>query len=141
MKIILKYTWIVLLVLLLSCGSIDKEHIIGNYYLTAVDYVDEGKDLSYNLGSGNFVGVVGPTVFAVGYNEEYIIAKQHPREFPSLHDKSTINYFIVPINNKVHQSPDENKIGPLTELEFIEKRKELGIPEDLTFTKVFKDLE
>jgi len=141
MKIILKYSWMILSVLLLGCSGIDKEHLIGNYYLTAVDYVDEGKDLSYLLESGNFVGVVSSTVFAVGYNEEYIIVKQHPREFPNPPDKTITKFFIVPIKNKVHQSLDENKLGPLTELEFKEKRKELRIPEDLTFTKVFKDLE
>ncbi|MDR0713899.1 MAG: hypothetical protein LBF89_06550 [Bacteroidales bacterium] len=42
---------------------------------------------------------------------------------------------------KVHDWPDENRIGPLLEKEFQAKRKELKIPDNLTFTGTFKKLE
>ena len=142
MLLVKKYVgYIVSIFILLGCNGIQEEQLVGRYYLTAMDYVDEGMNLSYVLESGDFIGVVNSTVFAVGYNDEYIIVKQHPRKFPNPPDKSITNYFIVPIKDQVHASPDENKIGPLTKEEFVIKRKELGISDSLTFTKVFSELE
>ena len=125
---------LLLSVMTISCDGLHKEHITGNYYLVSTDYVDEDLSVSYDLGDGSYIGVVNETVFAVGYNKDFIIAKQHPAKEINNPDKSITNYFIVPITNKVDKWPDENKIGPLTELEFLIKRKELNIPEDLTFT-------
>lgn len=141
MKILIRYIYLIMLLFFVGCSGLDKEQLIGNYYLTAIDYVNENMSLSYKLESGNFIGVVNPTVFALGYSKEYIIVKQHPLEFSKPPNKSITNYFIVPIKDKIHQFPDENKIGPLTALEFKEKRKALGISEELTFTKVIEDVE
>jgi len=141
MKILKKYKYIVLILILIGCDGMDNEHIVDRYYIGTIDFVENGMALYCQLDDGNYIGVINETVFAIGYNEDFIIAKQHPAKFPNPPDKSITNYFIVPIKDKVHQSPDENKIGPLTETEFIAKRKELGVPEELTFTKVLKDLE
>lgn len=115
--------------------------LIGNYHLVAMNYEKEATDLSYKLSSGDYSGVVDPTVFEVGYNKTFIITGQHPRKFPNPSDKFVTNYFIVPIENRVHQSPDENKTGPLTEIEFLQKRKELRVPDSLAFSRVIKELE
>lgn len=133
--------WIpfVMILLLVSCSGLGKEHVIGNYYLTKIDYVDEELDLSYRLESGSFIGVVEPTVFAIGNNDEFIIVKQHPREFGKDIDKTVVNYFIVPIKNKSNIRPEDNKLGPFTREEFLIKRKELQIPADLEFSKVFDE--
>lgn len=142
MLLVKKYVgYIVSIFILLGCNGIQEEQLVDRYYLIAMDYVEEGMNLSYVLESGDFIGVVNSTVFAVGYNDEYIIVKQHPRKFPNPPDKLITNYFIVPIKDKVHASPDENKIGPLTKEGFVIKRKELGVSDSLTFTKVFSELE
>jgi hypothetical protein len=117
------------------------KHLVGNYYLTKGDYVDEELDLSYDLGNGSYIGVVPPTLFAIGYDDEYIIAKNHPHKFGDPVNKDITYYYIVPLKYKVHHSPDENRIGPLSEEEFKAKRKELKISDSLTFTKIFKKLE
>lgn len=125
---------------LVACQDLSTKHVTGEYYLVVIDVKDD-MHLSYSLDkSGGSVGVVGPTVFAIGYDDSFIIAKQHPRmEFKT--DKSVTNYYIVPLKFKVHKSPDENRIGPLTKTEFEAKRKELRVSDNLKFTKVFKDLE
>lgn len=118
-----------------------KEKIIDNYYLTATD-VGEDCNLSYKEPDETIYGtVVGATVFAVGYNDEYLIVKQHPRTFPNPPDKSVTNYFILFLEEKMNFRTKNGLIGPLTEQEFTAKRKELEMPEDLTFTKVLKDME
>ncbi|MDR2805906.1 MAG: DUF3997 domain-containing protein [Dysgonamonadaceae bacterium] len=109
-----------------------------------MDYLDEYLSLSYDLGDGSYIGVVPPTLFAAGYDDEYIIAKQHPRNGVYGHgdiDKNVTYYYIVPLKYKVHHSPDENRMGPLSEEEFSAKRKELKMSDSLTFTKTFKEPE
>ncbi len=118
-----------------------KEKIIDNYYLTATD-VGEDCNLSYKEPDETIYGtVVGATVFAVGYNDSYMIVKQHPRSFPSPPDKGITNYYILPLKNGMDWRTKNGLIGPLTASEFKMKRKELDIPDNLTFTKVLKDLE
>jgi hypothetical protein len=79
----------------------------------------------------------------VGNLNDFIIVKQHPASHPTYEtvNKNIANYYIVPLKFKVHHSPDENRIGPLSEEEFLKKRKELNIPDDLVFSRVFKKLE
>jgi len=109
-------------------GFDTKEKVIGNYYLVAVD--DEAElsldycDPADQNGCG---GVIESTVFAVGYNEKYIIVKQHPRTFPNPPDKEVTNFFIVPIKEGFNYRTMNNLIGPLTLEQFNTKRKELNI--------------
>lgn len=140
---IYKYLFIIFLIIIFSCDSSFryKENIIGNYYLVALE-LNEDMSLSYKVNEEDdaFVGIVNPTVFALGYNKDYIIVKQHPEKKPFVPDKTITNYFIVPLNNKVSKSVEKNIIGPLSNEEFKNKRKELGVSSDLTFTRIFKNL-
>ena len=77
----------------------------------------------------------------VGWNDKFIIVKQHPRTFPNPPDKSITNYFILSINEKFDWRSKETLSGPFTLEQFNAKRKELGVPDDLEFTKVLEDLE
>lgn len=137
-------------------------------------------------------GVIIPeTVFAVGYDDNFIIAKQHPNNddtiswnnineyetwkldsIPSdtlgdqtsyvkingewhgisngrnMHhdlfpDKKITYYYIVDIRNydRRNWSGKDNVFKFPTEKQFIQKRKELGVSDELTFTIVDKDLE
>jgi hypothetical protein len=127
-------------VLLTSCIScaVYKKELTEGYELSANDDIS-GMSIFVNDGQYQ-VGVVNPTVFSVGFDEEFIIAKQHPFN-DNLIDKSITNYYIVPVKDKVSVSPDENKIGPLSHKEFLVKRKELGVSEKLDFTITIDKLE
>lgn len=116
---------------MIGCSGIGTEHLIGDYYLTKIDYVDSEIDISFQLNESSFIGVVPPKIIEVGFNESFIIAKQQSNE------EGEFGYYIVPLQNKVHKSPDENKIGPLTIDEFKLKRKALGVPDELVFTKKY----
>ena len=132
----------------LGCSFAYNRKVTGRYHLIATDTGEE-MCLSFKLGnSENYQVIVDQTVFAIGYNDKYIIAKQHPlltdplrQQHPGQQDKGVTNYFIVPI----HQSDMDNglldTIGPLTLAQFNERRQELKIPEKLDFTIVLKDLE
>jgi len=112
-----------------------EKRIIDNYYLAATDEL-EGTALCYHDSSeGNFYDVIiGSTVIAVGYNNEYLIAKQHPRKFPYPPDKSITNYYILPLKKGIDWKNNNDLIGPLSESQFYLKRKELNIPDEVTFT-------
>ena len=80
---------------------------------------------------------IRPHVFEIGYNDEYIIAKQHPQagDFQDANtDVTKVNFFVL----KMEQNNLEEKIwGALTELEFISLLKDLGIS-DIEFTIKYK---
>jgi hypothetical protein len=119
---------------LVSCslGMAIEKHLFGNYYLTAPDAAEQ-LGLTYKVSNDVFAGIIEETVFAVGYNKEYIIAKQHPA------NKEITNYYILPIKDG-SEPKNEDLIGPLTQKEFTQKKKEFRI-ESLDFTIVYKDLE
>ena|SRR3982750_2229886 len=122
-------------------GFVYKEHLFGNYYLIETDEVQ--MSLSYHApeDGSNYGGVIPETVFAVGFNEKYIIVKQHPRSFPKHPDKKITNYYIVPVTDGFNYRTMNGMCGPLTLNQFSEKRIELGIPDSLNFTKEFEDLK
>ena len=119
-----------------------KEKIIENYYLVAADD-SEGTILSYHDSSdgNNYSGIIEATVFAVGYNDNYMIVKQHPCVLPHSPDKKITNYYILPLKNGMDWKTKNGLVGPLTLEQFNEKRKELNISDELTFTKEIEDLK
>ena len=125
-----------------SCGFVTEQKIIENYYFIATDD-SEGMHLSYHESSdeNDYGTLIGATVFAVGNNDDYMIVKQHPRIFPNPPDKKTTNYYILPLTKGMDWRTKNGLLGPLTLEQFIKKRKELNIPDSVTFTKVMKDLE
>lgn len=66
------------------------------YVLLVVDARGQ-MSLSFDLGNGTAVGLVGPTVFSVGADDKHIVVKQHPSKdsFGSSFDRSTTHYFVV----------------------------------------------
>lgn len=128
-----------ILFLVVGCigAASHNEKLIGRFYLLAMD--DMNDMTVCHLDSIYRIGIVPPTVFAVGFNDNYILVKQHPEKFPEI-DKSITNYYIIPIKN-VQYYNEKDIIGPMTKEQFKNKRKELKIPDALSFTKVFKELE
>ncbi len=133
-----KPLWLLIVLLLSGCmGFLSKENIIGNYYLIAAD-TEEQMSLSYcdPADKNGCIGIIEATVFSVGYNKDYIIAKQHPRVFPNAPNKDITNYFILPIGKKgTDWGNNYGLIGPLTLDQFNKQGKELNLLPDLKFTE------
>lgn len=121
--------------LLSSCGLFDfgVEWRGGPYALL---WIDTGENISLNrdLGSGSWAGRVDSTVFAVGWDGRYLVAKQHPSN-----DRGTTNYFIVDARTDSDYANQAKVVmGPLTASEFQRKTIDLRLP---TFSKVLRSLE
>lgn len=124
----MKKLYLILSFLFFSCDSW-KSPIVNNYYLIAID-LRENLSICYaTKTTGCGVSVIPQTILAVGHNEDFIIAQS---------SYGGGMYFIIPSKDKVHKFPDENKLGPFREEEFILKKKELGIS-SLKFNRFFED--
>jgi len=135
------YVFIVFIsILFASCIGriVYEEKLAPGYELSANDDIS-GMSIYANDGQYQ-IGVINATVFSVGFNQDFIIAKQHPFVGNTI-NKSITNYYIMPIKDKVNVSPDENKIGPLSQEMFLIKRKELEIPDNLDFSITIEKLE
>ena len=79
-------------------GSANYKKLNAGYYLSAIDVRE---DMLIGFQDGDYgIGVIPATIFSVGQNDEFIIAKQHPKESPNGMDKGVINYFIIPQKTK-----------------------------------------
>lgn len=121
--------------LLSSCGLFDSgvEWRGGPYALLWIDTA-ENISICRDLGGGSWIGRVDSTVFAVGWDGRYLVAKQHPNN-----DRSTTRYFIVDSkNDSDYADQTEVVMGPLTAAEFQRKNIDLHLP---TFSKVLRSLQ
>lgn len=118
-----------------SCGLFDSgiEWRGGPYALMWID-TSENISVCRELESGGCIGRIDSTVFAVGWDGRYLVAKQHPNN-----EKSQTNFFIVDSKNDASNAdPGKAVVGPLTEPEFQQKAIEMKLPK---FTKVLNSLE
>lgn len=119
------------LVLLVSqCGHSWEydEKLSGGYVLRAVD-VRAQMNISRLLPSGDAVGVISATVFAAGWNSDFIIARR--RESGA---SQSANFYLLRV-------ADGESWGPLTEAQFQAERERQGVPRELGFSRVFQDLQ
>jgi len=106
-----------------GCGFVHDEKIIGPYRLSAID-IDQQMRVCYALAAGGCVGRIDETVFAVGADARFIVAKQHPSG-----DRAITNYFILVIGNDSELAdPHKSVLGPLSESAFLEKSRLLHLP-------------
>ena len=121
-------------------GPVYDKELVGPYHLNAID-VDDDMAICWSTPSGDCVGdgLPGPTVFAAGYDDKYVVAAVHPRNFPDPSDRAVTRYYYV------IRSPDENRTlpyagikGPFDEATFNAKKARLHLPQ---FSKVFDDLK
>jgi hypothetical protein len=120
-------------VVLSGCGFVHDEHLTGPYRLIAVDTLDQ-MGVSYGLPGGNAVGRIPETVFSVGWNSRYLVAKQHPKD-----DRSITHFYYLDVSrDSTYADPSASVTGPLSESEFLRKRAELGLPE---FSRTIKSLQ
>jgi len=121
--------------LLGSCGLFDAgvEWRGGPYALLWIDTPDN-ISICRDLGGGSWSGRVDRTVFAVGWNGRYLMAKQHPDG-----DLSVTHYFIVDAMHDVaHADLEDVVYGPFTAAEFQEKSRSMHLP---GFSKILASLQ
>ncbi len=134
---------IICIILLQGCiggmGFAVEKGIIGNYYLVAVDAIDQSS-ISIRDSSNSFTQVIDAAVFAYGFNEDFLMVKQHPVDAGGV-NKAKTQYYIIVLNHKQVYSGKGDRIGPLTEASFNKARTALKIPDSMAFTHVEKRLE
>ena len=114
---------------LTGCGFAHDERIDGPYRLVAID-ADEEMSVCYDLAAHNCVGRVSQTVFAVGWNSNYIVAARHPKS-----DRAKSEYFyIVRGLDGPYVDPTTCVRGPFQVAEFEVERRRLSLP---SLTKQF----
>jgi hypothetical protein len=63
-----------LLIAIQGCGFAVEEHLTGPYYLISID-TDNDLDVSYRLGTGDYIGRIPEKVVEVGFNDSLLIGK------------------------------------------------------------------
>ncbi len=114
-----------------GCGFVYDETITGPYRLVAVD--DSSQiSVCYTLNEeGDCIDRIPKTVFSIGWNDRFIVAKQYSSD-----NKSVTNYFILDMmRDNLFADPEMSVMGPLSVTEFKEKTLLLGLP---AFTKDIK---
>lgn len=125
-------------ILFVSLGSVvftacsewwfDTEWKSGDFRLIAID----ARSQMSLIHESSSISLVGPTVFAIGADEKYLVLKQHPARdgAGTKFDRTRTSYFVVGRDKRVR--------GPLTKEEFDRLATSLSLP---PFSKVFDDLE
>jgi len=110
-------------------GPIYLEDLGNGYVVCALDVMQDAHIIvKSKRGSGGFE-VVPPTVFAYGWNDDFILAKQNPRKKDRKVDTSITYWYIIEVaSGDVH--------GPLNEDEFRKLRTKLKVPEEISFKTI-----
>ena len=126
--------WIVgwIVAIALACGGIGLAYeydLTADYAIWAIDELEQAAVVQKSSQGSSATGVIDPTVFAYGWNDDFIIAQRYP-------DRETVNdmnaaliewYILVVATETVH--------GPLTEVEYHQLREALGVvPANLAFS-------
>ena len=108
---------------LTGCGFVANERIDGPYRLVAVDVMEQ-MNVCYRLGDGNCIERIPQTVFAVGWDNSYIVAARHPEN-----DKSKVEYFYIDrAVDGLHVDPPTAVKGPFDSYSFEQERQRLALP-------------
>lgn len=126
--------------LLIGCSGVSiKKEIIKNYYLIAPDDISQ-LALCYHLPSddNNFTIIIDPEIIGIGFNENFMIAKQK-MVMPGSTVKTTdkVNYFILPLKDSMNWKTVNGLMGPLSLDQFKIKMDSLGLSRSLKFTQKF----
>jgi hypothetical protein len=120
-------------ILVVGCpriGEFYHEGLGNGYAVCAADVIEQTSVVKMHKGSSSGTTVVFPTVFAYGWNEDFILAKQHPlNEMDWKVDASITNWYIVEVaSGSVH--------GPLSEGEFNKLKTELKVPAEISLKTI-----
>ncbi|MCP4609128.1 MAG: DUF3997 domain-containing protein [Planctomycetes bacterium] len=108
-----------------------KEDLGNGYIVYAADVMRDvsisRKDPKRSSSWG--IQVIPPTVFAYGWNDNFILAKRHPKKKDRKVDTSVAYWYIIEVTSgDVH--------GPLNEDEFHKLRTEFKVPEEISFKTI-----
>ena len=121
-------------------GFVHDETLAGPYRLVAVD-ADEQMAICRSVpASGDCFGdgLPGPTVYAAGADDRYLVAARHPYDGTTQNRGVTEYYYVkrLPGDGGAGTARDRT-VGPLTGPAFLRARRQLGLP---PFTGFFEDL-
>jgi hypothetical protein len=137
-----KILFVIVCIFFLSTGCFRRQYkkpVIKGYYLYAYATDEDMCIMHFDKFGG--LEIVGPTVFSIGYDTNFIIAKQHPTIYPEKENKSITNYFIISLKDTVMWTAKSNAIGPLNEKEFLAERKKLNVADTLNFFSTFSSVQ
>jgi hypothetical protein len=119
-------------ILVVGCpfmGLAYEEDLVNGYAVWAADKMEQAAVVKKHKGSSSATHVVPATVFAYGWNDDFIIAKQHPRKKDKKVDTNLTYWYIVEVaSGNVH--------GPLSEDEFNKLRTKLKVPAEISFKTI-----
>ena len=116
-----------------GAGEIEV-NLPGNYFLFGNNSVEETA-IWFNTGEHSSDIIIKETVFAVGYNKDFIIAKSFPKDSLKPLKDNFVHYHILAVNEKSPQ-----KSSGMNFKEYKLKRDKLNLPYDLNFTIVFHEV-
>lgn len=119
-----------------GAGLVEAD-LTDDFFLFANNSIDE-LSIWYFPGDNGSNLIVKETVFAVGNNDKFIIAKSHPKNSGNKIDKNVTLYHIIEVE-KFKINPKESHVMTLEKFE--STRRKLNIPATLDFTKFYKELE
>jgi hypothetical protein len=119
-------------------AGVVEQNLPDDFFLFANNSLDENS-IWYKTGEHSSAIIVGETVFAVGYNEDFIIAKRHPKDSINQVNKKITSYHIIEIDKMSKRNPE--KSIDLTKEQYSSMRKRLKLPDSLKFETVFKEIE
>ena len=109
----------------------------GDYELVAIDTKGQMM-LAVDLHNGGSIGIVGPTVFALGADDHYIVVKQHPaKDSFGNFDQAVTHYYIVTRISGTAEEKEKVVRGPLSKDDYERVAASNSLPQ---FTKTFRDL-
>jgi hypothetical protein len=122
-------------ILVVGCpfmGMVYEEDLVNGYAVWATDVMEQAEIVKKDkeISSTTIYTLVVPaTVFAYGWNDDFILAKRHPRKKDKKVDTNLTYWYIVEVaSGNVH--------GPLSEDEFNKLRTKLKVPAEISFKTI-----
>lgn len=116
-----------------GCDFEGQDQIGKNYFLRKGDLK---KDVDIGFGTKEVSeGIIGPTVFEVYWNDDFILAKRHPIS----KGKKIVEYYILKKVVFGEAKASENMFGPLTLEQFEMMKKKLSIKEEEMKSIIIED--
>ena len=109
------------------------------YALVAPDTLGQ-MNLAFARGGSGFISLIGPTIFALGADERFIVVKQHPAaDAFGRFDRAITHYFVIERTTSPSLAERQKRVrGPMSRDEFERSARTLSLP---GFSKTFADLE
>jgi hypothetical protein len=128
--------------------TIHDEQLVGPYRLHAIDTM-ETMAILWEIPGGGLVGdgLPGPTVFAAGHNDRFLVAAVHPPVCPdigpdcsdfAMRRAVTEYWYVIRSPDERERIPYDGIRGPFSARQFAAEKARLALPE---FSIRFTELE